>query len=260
MDLMLGGRSVLVTGGSKGIGFAIAKAFASEGCKLSLVARSGHQLEQAAAAIRGAYPVEIRTSALDLSDAASRGRFVAGCGEIDVLVNNAGSIPAGTIEDIDDAAWRAAWDLKVFGYIAMTRAFFTRMRVRGRGVIINVIGTTGERLDAGYIAGSSANASLMAFTRALGSTSVDVGVRVVGVNPGPVDSDRLESLVKRRAKARFGDENRWREIFKNMPFGRPATPEEIAATVVFLGSDLSSYTSGAIVTVDGGLAARSATP
>jgi NAD(P)-dependent dehydrogenase (short-subunit alcohol dehydrogenase family) len=142
----------------------------------------------------------------------------------------------------------------------MTRAFFTRMKARGRGVIINVIGTTGERLDAGYIAGSSANASLMALTRALGSASVDAGVRVVGVNPGPVASDRLESLVKRRAKARFGDENRWREIFMNMPFGRPATPEEIAATVVFLGSDLSSYTSGAIFTVDGGLAARSATP
>jgi 3-oxoacyl-[acyl-carrier protein] reductase len=260
MDLMLAGRSVLVTGGSKGIGLAIAKGFASEGCKLSLVARSGDQLEQAAAAIRGAYSVDVRTFALDLSDAAARDRFIAGCGEIDVLVNNAGSIPAGSIEDIDDAAWRAAWDLKVFGYIAMTRAFFTRMKVRGRGVIINVIGTTGERLDAAYIAGSSANASLMAFTRALGSTSVDAGVRVVGVNPGPVTSDRLESLVRRRARARFGDENRWREIFRNMPFGRPAAPEEIAATVVFLGSDLSSYTSGAIFTVDGGLAARSATP
>lgn len=260
MDLRLGGRSVLVTGGSKGIGLAIARGFASEGCKLRLVARSGSGLEQAAAVIRGAHPVEVRTFALDLSDAAARDRFVAGCGEIDVLVNNAGSIPGGAIEDIDDATWRAAWDLKVFGYIAMTRAFFTRMKARGRGVIINVIGTAGERVDAGYIAGSSANASLMALTRALGSASVDVGVRVVGVNPGPVDSDRLEALVKRRAKARFGEESRWREILKTMPFGRPATPEEIAATVVFLGSDLSSYTSGAIFTVDGGLAARSATP
>lgn len=260
MDLRLGGRSVLVTGGSKGIGLAIAKGFASEGCTLSLVARSGDQLERAAADIRGAYSVEVRTSALDLSDTASRDRFVAGCGEIDILVNNAGSIPGGTIEDIDDATWRAAWDLKVFGYIAMTRAFFTRMKARGRGVIINVIGTAGERVDAGYIAGSSANAGLMALTRALGSASVDAGVRVVGVNPGPVDSTRLEALVKRRAKARFGDENRWRELYRNMPLGRPATPEEIAATVVFLGSDRCSYTSGAIFTVDGGLAARSATP
>lgn len=260
MDLKLGGRSVLVTGGSKGIGLAIARGFASEGCRLTLVARSGGQLEEAAAVIRAAHRVEVRTFALDLSDAASRDRFVAGCGEIDILVNNAGSIPAGTIEDVDDATWRAAWDLKVYGYIAISRVFFTRMKARGRGVIVNVIGTTGERLDAGYIAGSSANASLMALTRALGSTSVDVGVRVVGVNPGPVASDRLESLVKRRARARFGDESRWPEIFKNMPFGRPATPEEIAATVVFLGSDLSSYTSGAIFTVDGGLAARGATP
>ena len=260
MDLKLGGRSVLVTGGSKGIGLAIARGFASEGCRLRLVARSGNQLEQAAALIRKAHPVEVRTSALDLCDAAARDRFVAGCGEIDILVNNAGSIPGGTIEDIDDVTWHAAWELKVYGYIAMTRAFFTRMKARGRGVIINVIGTAGERVDAGYIAGSSANAGLMALTRALGSTSVDAGVRVVGVNPGPVDSDRLESLVKRRAKARFGDESRWREIYRNMPFGRPATPEEIAATVVFLGSDLSSYTSGAIFTVDGGLAARSATP
>jgi len=260
MDLKLGGRSVLVTGGSKGIGLAIAKAFASEGCSLRLVARSGDRLKQAAAGIREAHPVEVHTFALDLSDAAARDRFVAGCGEIDILVNNAGGIPGGTIEDIDDVTWHAAWELKVYGYIAMTRAFFTRMKARGRGVIINIIGTAGERADAGYIAGSSANAGLMALTRALGSTSVDAGVRVVGVNPGPVDSDRLESLVKRRAKSRFGDENRWREIYGNMPFGRPATPEEIAATVVFLGSDLSSYTSGAIFTVDGGLAARSATP
>src|SRR3990172_8975490 len=202
MDLELCGRSVLVTGGSKGIGLAIAKTFASEGCRLLLVARSGNQLEQAAAGIREAHPVEVHTFALDLSDAAARDRFVAGCGETDILVNNAGSIPGGTIEDIDDVTWHAAWELKVYGYIAMTRAFFTRMKARGRGVIINVIGTAGERADAGYIARSNANTPLMALTRALGSTSVDAGVRVVGGNPGPVDSDRLASPGEKRGKTR----------------------------------------------------------
>ena len=96
------------------------------------------------------------------------------------------------------------------------------MEERRRGVIVNVIGLGGERLDATYIAGAIGNAGLMAFTRAIGGNSTEFGVRVVGVNPGPVLTDRVEVLGRKRAKAQYGDENRWKESFAKMPYGRPA--------------------------------------
>lgn len=256
MDLKLAGRSVLVTGGSKGIGLGVGRWFASEGCNVRLAARSKNLLDEGAASIRKDSPVGVETLAVDLADAAARARVVEAWPDIDVLVNNAGGIPAGSIDDVDDAAWRAGWDLKVFGYVDLTRAYLKRMRARGRGVIINIIGAAGENLPAGYIAGCVGNASLMAFTRSIGTQSPDYGVRVVGVNPGPVDTGRIEVLGRRRAERELGDADRWREYQKSMPFGRPATVDEIAALVVFLASDLSSYTSGVIFTVDGGNSLR----
>ena len=106
------------------------------------------------------------------------------------------------------------------------------------------------------IAGSAANASLMAFTRALGSTSHADGIRVVGINPGPVATDRLISLHKQMAQSKLGDAARYQELFKEMSFGRPATPEEIANAVAFLASERSGYTTGVILTIDGGSSAR----
>jgi NAD(P)-dependent dehydrogenase (short-subunit alcohol dehydrogenase family) len=258
MDLNLSGRTVLVTGSSKGIGLGIAQRFAAEGCHLWLAARAAERLETAAAVIRQAHPVQVRTMAVDLAEPAARAKLVEACPDIDILVNNAGAIPGGAIEEVDDRAWRTGWDLKVFGYIDLCRAYLARMRTRRRGVIVNVIGLAGERVDFNYVAGSMGNASLMAMTRALGGTSPDFGVRVVGVNPGPVDTDRIVYLAKKRAVSLFGDENRWREAFAKMPFGRPASVDEIAAMVVFLASDLSSYTSGTVVTIDGGIASRGA--
>jgi NAD(P)-dependent dehydrogenase (short-subunit alcohol dehydrogenase family) len=148
----------------------------------------------------------------------------------------------------------------VFGYIGLTRLYLQKMKARRSGVIINIIGAGGERLDYDYIAGAAGNAGLMALTRALGGTSPEFGVRVIGVNPGPVATDRLEVLGRKRAATLYGDADRWRETFANMPFGRAATCDEIAATVVFLASDLCSYTSGTIVTIDGGLTHRSQLP
>jgi len=259
MDLKLTGRTALITGASKGIGLGIAKWFAGEGVNLGLVARSRDRLDEAAGDVRKSAQVDVRALAADLSDAATRRLVFEAFADVDILINNAGAIPGGSIEDVDEAAWRAGWDLKVFGYIDFTRLYLARMKERRRGVIINIIGAGGEKLSYGYIAGSSANASLMAFTRAIGGTSPDFGVRVVGVNPGPVATERVEYLARQRA-AKAGDESRWRESFVHMPFGRPATVDEIAATVVFLASDLSSYTSGTIVSVDGGLPHRGPLP
>jgi NAD(P)-dependent dehydrogenase (short-subunit alcohol dehydrogenase family) len=256
MDLGLRGRTALITGGSKGIGLAIARQFAAEGCDLVLVARHAEALAAAAAEIRALANVGVVTEIGDMARDETALLLAEKYGTVDILVNNAGAIPGGPIDQIDQDQWRAAWDLKVFGYIGLTRAFYSAMKTRGRGVIINVIGAAGEKLDAEYIAGSMANAGLMALTRALGAAAPTHGLRVVGINPGPVATDRLEVLQRKRAERRLGDPERWPELLQGMPFGRAAKPEEIAAMAAFLASDLSGYTTGTIVTIDGGLSHR----
>ncbi|MBE2244994.1 MAG: SDR family oxidoreductase [Burkholderiaceae bacterium] len=256
MDMHLRGRSALITGASKGIGFSIASLLADEGCHLHLAARSQDDLQAARQRILERADVRVQVHAVDLSQRGCAAQLALRCGDVDILVNNAGSTPRGTLEEIDDERWRAAFDLKVFGYIDMCRHFFARMKARRSGVIVNILGNGGERVDAGYIAGAACNASLMAFTRALGGTSGDFGVRVVGVNPGPVATERLVGLMRKEAQTRLGHAERWAELGRGFPLGRAASVDEIAATVVLLTSDRSSYTTGTIVTIDGGMANR----
>src|SRR3954466_604169 len=125
MDLHLAGRLVLVTGASKGIGHAVARAFAEEGCRLRMVARSNDALQAAAETLRRDHGVQVETVALDLGSPEAKSHPAALCGDVDILVNNAGSIPAGTLGEVDEERWRAAWDLKVFGYINLSRACYT---------------------------------------------------------------------------------------------------------------------------------------
>ena len=252
MDLQLSGQHVLITGGSKGIGQACAEVLADEGCNLTLVARDAAALDAAATAIRARRQVQVRTIAADLSNDAAVRQVAQEAGEIDILVNNAGAIPPGDLLAVDDQTWRQAWDLKVFGFISLCRAVYPQMKARKNGVILNIIGAAGEKLNPGYIAGSAGNASLIAFTRALGKSSTADGIRVVGINPGATATARLEMLNRDRAEKQFGDAGRWRELFSAMPFGRAATPEEIAWAAAFLISPLSGYTSGTMLTIDGG--------
>jgi len=252
MDLGLSGKRVLITGGSKGLGLAIARRFASEGCDLHLVSRTKATLESAADTVRQQYPVKVGTFAFDLAQPGFAAQVANACGDVDILVNNAGDVPSGSLESVDEARWRAGWDSKVFNYINLSREYLRRMKARGAGVIVNVTGIAGDLLDSSYIAGSVGNAAMAAFTKALGSTSHKFGVRVVGVNPGPCSTERFEKLARAKAEERYGDPERWREGTSGLPFGRPATPDEIAAAVVFLSSPLSAYTTGAILTIDGG--------
>ena len=252
MDLQLRGKRALITGGSKGIGRASAMVLADEGCDVILVAREETMLREAADAIRSRAQVNVRTISADLSSDAAVRQVAAEAGELDILVNNAGAIPPGDLLSIDDARWRQAWDLKVFGYISFSRAIYARMKSRRSGVIINVIGAAGESFPSNYIAGAAGNASLMAFTRALGKAAPADGLRVVAINPGPVETDRLIMLRRAQAKEKFGDEERWRELTADMPFGRAATPEEIGNAVAFLASPRSAYTTGTVLTINGG--------
>ena len=252
MDLNLLGKRALVSGASKGIGRATAIELAREGCEVVLVARTLEALEQAAAAVRGQFQVGVQVIAADLSRQSEIERVAAEAREIDILVNNAGAIPAGDLMALDNDAFRAAWDLKVFGYISMCRAFWPVLRGRG-GVIVNVIGAAAEWLDPGYICGSTGNAALAAFTRTLGKQAQKEGMRVVGIHPGPTATDRFAIRFKARAAQELGDESRWRELATSLPYGRPAEPEEVAAAVAFLASPLSGYTTGSILTMDGAI-------
>lgn len=258
MDLELTGRRVLLTGASKGIGLAAGELFAREGCEVILAARDAARLNDVADTLRATTRANVHAVSADLSDEQSRQGLIDRFGDVDILVNNAGSNPPGEIDDIDDTQWRKAWDLKVFGYINMTRAVYSAMKRRRSGVIINVIGSSGERMQSDYILGSSGNSALMGLTRALGSRSPDHNVRVLGINPGLTDTDRARFFLESLSRDRYGSSDQWEACAGDMdlPFGRMATAQEVADVIVFMASARASYVSGTIVTVDGGAANR----
>jgi NAD(P)-dependent dehydrogenase (short-subunit alcohol dehydrogenase family) len=259
MDLGLRGKRALVTGASKGIGLAVARALAAEGCHLDIAGRGVAGLEEARDALHRAAPeIDIRIHGADLSRVPDQDRLAQACAGVDILVNNAGSNPAGDLGDTSDAIWRGSWDLKVFGYINLCRSICDAMKRRRDGVIVNVIGYAGERLFSRYIIGSTGNAALMAFSRSLGSQSPDFGVRVVGVNPGYTSTDRAETVLRKIAENKFGSAERWRDVERelDLPFGRMAKPSEVADVIAFLVSPRAAYVSGTIVTVDGGATHR----
>jgi 3-oxoacyl-[acyl-carrier protein] reductase len=243
MDLGLNGKSVLITGGSKGIGLACAQAFAAEGCDVHLAARDPARLEAAKAQLNGRATLH----AVDLRDAVALRKLASACADIDILVNNAGDIPGGTLQSVDEARWRHAWELKVFGYINLSRDLHARMSARNAGVILNVIGMAGERPTFEYICGSAGNAALAGFTKALGKGMAEHGVRVVGVHPPPTRTDRIVAVMKGAAKAKFGDESRYAEISGSGSFVGMMEPEQVADVVAFLASPRCAQISGVVV-------------
>lgn len=256
MDLHLRGKTALVTGGSKGIGRAVAHSLAEEGCNLHLASRTAADLEAVRDQIMGQHQVNVTVHPMDLGVSGQPEALAQAAGDIDILVNNAGAIPGGSLDKVDEETWRHAWNLKVFGYVNLTRAVYAAMKARGGGTIVNVIGTAGERQDFNYVAGSAGNASLMAFTRAVGSDSTRDNIRVVAVNPGMIETERLVTLLKTAAKNKGEDPENWREGTRHLPFGRPGTAEEVADMVAFLASDRASYISGTVITIDAGHSSR----
>jgi NAD(P)-dependent dehydrogenase (short-subunit alcohol dehydrogenase family) len=243
MNLELQGKSVLITGGSKGIGLACAKAFAAEGCRVHIASRDKQRLELARKQLGG----NAQAHSVDLRDSQALRALAQDCADVDILVNNAGDIPGGTLEAVDEAKWRHAWELKVFGYVNLTRELFTRMKARKRGVIVNVIGMAGEKPSFEYVCGSMANAGLGAFTKAMGGGSSAFGVRVLGVHPPATRTDRIVPLMKAAAKEKLGDESRWEELIGTGSFGSMIEPEQVADMVAFLASPRAGKLSGVMI-------------
>jgi NAD(P)-dependent dehydrogenase (short-subunit alcohol dehydrogenase family) len=252
MDMELRGKTVVITGGSKGIGLACAEAFAAEGCDLLLSARDPAVLDTAAASLRARFQVGVRVLAADLSADAEREKLHAMAPDADILVNNAGAIPSGGIADISVERWKAAWDLKVFGYIHLCQLFLPAMLARQSGVIVNIIGMAGRAPKGGYIAGAAGNAALIAFTHALGGQTQNDKVRVFGINPAVTATDRMETQARFNAAQKLGDAERWRETLTGLPLGRPIEPREIAELAVFGASPRGASINGTVLDVDSG--------
>ena len=249
MDLGLKDKRVLITGGSKGIGLACARAFVAEGAKVALVSRSEENLRKAN--VKGAYTV-----AADLTDAAAAAAMVERVekefGAIDVLVNSAGAAKRTDADDLTPAAWRAGMDAKYFSYINVIDPLIKRMGKRGRGAVINIIGSGGKVASPTHLAGGAANAALLLATAGLAYAYASKGVRVVGVSPGVTRTERVAEGLKAEAKrANVSVEQAEKQMVARLPMGRPAEPEEIADIVVFAASERGRYLTGANISTDG---------
>ena len=251
MDLGLKDKKILITGGSKGIGLACAKAFIAEGAKVALVSRSQQNLDQAKKSVGNAY-----TIAADLIDAAAAAAMVERVekefGAIDILVNSAGAAKRTDADDLTPAAWRASMDAKYFTYINVIDPLIKRMGKRGNGVVINIIGSGGKVASPTHLSGGAANAALMLATAGLAYAYASKNVRVVGLNPGVTKTERVAEGLKAEAKrANVSEDQAYKQMVARLPMGRPAEPEEIADIAVFAASERGRYLNGANISTDG---------
>lgn len=252
MDLGLEGKVAIVTGGSKGIGQAIANTLLDEGARVLICSRSQEGLDEAVRLAGNDAEGRIRAVAADLNDGEEIKRVVANCistyGRIDILVNNAGSARMGNFVDLPDDAWMTDWNLKFFGYVRMAREVYPQMLTQGGGVIVNIIGAAAFAPAANYMIGGAANLALNHFTKALAAEGAPHNIRVIGVNPGPIATERLERRIELRPEGMSRE-----EFLKNMaPIGRPGRPEEVGSLVAFMASERAAFMTGTNMTIDGG--------
>ena len=259
MDLQLGNKHILITGGSKGIGLASAHAFLTEGARIAIVSRNTANLQRAAAQLRDAHPGAASRIATYCADTSHAGQALAALeqaqragGPIDVLVTSAGAARRTPADELTPQSWADAMQAKYFACVYMLDAVVKHMAQRGSGAIVNVIGAGGKVASSIHLPGGAANAALMLVTAGLATTYAPKGVRVNAVNPGLTLTERLQEGIAADARAQgISTEEALHRAQARLPLGRIARPEEIAAAIVFLASPRASYISGAILAMDG---------
>jgi NAD(P)-dependent dehydrogenase (short-subunit alcohol dehydrogenase family) len=258
MNLGLDGRVVLVTGGSRGIGLACARAFLEEGARVAIASRSKEHLDAAVGKLEAAGRAAVFVADLSrMEDAASlAGRVEKQLGAIDVLINSAGAAKRYAPEALDVDAWHAAMDAKYFTYVQAMEVVLPRMRGRRRGAVVNIIGMGGKVAGPSHLPGGAANAALMLATVGLANVHGKHGVRINAINPGQTAGERLNDFLALESKSRGVPEGKvLDDIQARIPLGRVAQPEDIANLALFLASDKAAYLTGAIIPMDGGAAA-----
>jgi 3-oxoacyl-[acyl-carrier protein] reductase len=257
MDLKLEGKRALVTGGSLGIGRAIARELAAEGVAVAINARNADRLASVAAEIAKATGGRVVAVAGDLERPDEPERVVGearrALGGIDILVNNAGASPAGRLQDLSDDDWRHCIDLKLMGYVRCARAATPEMAERRWGRVVNVNGRSGHQPRAWYMSGGAVNAAILNFTKALAEEMAPFNVLVNAVNPGPIQTPRWDSHMQQGAATLDASEDDVRKrMIESIPLGRVGTPEECSGVVAFLCSERASFIHGSFINVDGG--------
>ena len=257
MDLGLRGKVALVTGGSKGIGRVVARGLAREGAKVAICARSRAPLEQAAKEIAQETGGEVLPIPGDLTRPEDAQRVVDATvqhfGRLDVLVNNAGSAPGGEILNLTEEQWQQALQLKFMGYVRCSKAAIPHMLKQGGGRIVNIIGNDGIKPVGFEITPSAANAADIALTLALADQYGRHNILVNAINPGPVETERWDQIVRGIAKMQgISPEAAQQKAIRSIPLGRICTPEEVADVAVFVASERASFMNGALITLDGG--------
>ncbi len=252
MELGLKNRTVLITGGSKGIGLACARAFLDEGARVAIVSRDRHNLDKAVAQLGKV--VTIVADLVQVDDAKHMAREAeAALGPIDVLVNCAGAAKRYAPDELNAQSWHAAMDAKYFTYIHAMDAILPSMRDRKRGNVVNIIGMGGKVAAPIHLPGGAANSALMLATVGLASVYGKSGVRINAINPGATITDRIREALDLEAKAKgITAEQVLEQGQARVPLGRYADPKDIASVTLFLSSDQASYVTGAVIPMEGG--------
>lgn len=256
MDLGLSGKACIVTGATSGIGAATVRMLADEGSRVLLVARDEQRLRDAAASLGpGA-----ATCAADVTDPGAATRIVAACedafGRLDVLVNNAGTMPVASLDELSDDDWQEQWDLNVMASLRLMRAAAPRMAANGWGRIVNVSSSAGKRPSLRNAAYAVSKAAQLSLSRVFADQYAAQGVLVNAVAPGPTATELWtgEQGIAAQAAAKSGAtrEQELESAGARLPVGRLGEPEEVAAVILFLCSERASDVSGASWSVDGG--------